>query len=92
MNLRNAIAASLLTLAAATVAHAGDLDSYPRPDWNPNASDYLYKQQNPYGHGPAMTSSNFDARMQATGSGTEFCVEPYALNPREGTNGHAGVC
>lgn len=89
MNLKTAIAASLLTLAAATAAHASDRDAYPRPDWNPNASDYLYKQPNPYG---MSTAASIDERMRATGSGTEFCVEPYALNPREGNNSHAGVC
>lgn len=88
MNLKTVIAASLLTLAAATAAHASDRDAYPRPDWNPNASDYLYKPAQPAG----MSTASLDERMRATGSGTEYCTEPYALNPREGTNGHAGLC
>lgn len=89
MNLKTAIAASLLTLSVATIAHAGERDSFPQPSWDPTVSDHMHRPASPVG--AALTSN--DDRMRATGSGTEFCVtEPYPLNPHGGNNSHAGIC
>mgnify|MGYP000505832619 CR=1 FL=1 len=94
MNLKTVIAASLLTLSAATAAYAGERDAYPQPSWDPTASDHLHRPAAPIGAAPigAATVSLGD-RMRATGSDTDYCVsEPYALNPRGGNNSHAGTC
>lgn len=89
MNLKTVIAASLLTLSAATAAYAGERDSYPQPSWDPTVGDHLHRPAAPIG---AATVSLED-RMRATGSDTTFCTtELYPLNPRGGNNSHAGIC
>ena len=89
MNLKTAIAASLLTLSVATIAHAGERDAYPQPSWDPTTSDHLHRPAAPFG----AANASIDERMRATGSSTDFCItELYPLNPRGGNNGHAGIC
>lgn len=89
MNVKTLIAASLLTLSAATAAHASDRDAYPQPNWDPTASDVQYHSQ--YPSDPRRAS--LDERMRATGSGTSFCQqELYPLEPNSGRNVLAGTC
>lgn len=93
MNVRTAIAASLLTFSVATAAHAMGRDEYGQPsgshDYSTGTGNSLHQRE------PITRSGNadFDQRMRATGSGIDYCQQAlYPLEPSAGRNVLGGTC
>ena len=94
MNVKTAIAASLLTLSIAVAAHAMDrYDTGPRPGAYP---EYPSETGNGMHQRAPVTQSGspgFDQRMRATGSGFDYCQQAlYPLEPSSGRNVLGGTC